>query len=86
MDPISILVLAFVGGGCGVLETRHLAGLGLGLTANMIVGALGALGAGLFFSIWGQLAPGILAPVASGTIGAAFVLPSVNWIVGRSKA
>ena len=86
MGPLSVVVLVAVGAGRGVLETRHLAGRGLKLTANLVAGAVGAVGGGLFFHIWGGLAPGLLEPTAAGAIGAAFVLPALNWIVIRLKA
>jgi uncharacterized membrane protein YeaQ/YmgE (transglycosylase-associated protein family) len=85
MDPVNVIILILVGGLCGWLETRHIEGRGLGLIANVVLGIVGALLSGYFFSVWGQLAQGYLAPVASAPIGAAIVLPIVNWIVARTR-
>lgn len=72
------------GAGCGVLETRHLEGRGLKLPYNLAAGAVGGVAAGWFFSVWGQLAHGWLGPMASGAIGAAFLLPPMNWLATLS--
>ena len=80
MDLTSVLVLGLVGIGCGVLETRHRGDRGLRRYANTALGVLGALAGGWFFNTWGELAPGLMAPVASGIAGAAIVLPTANWM------
>ena len=78
-----------VGGACGVLETNHLngriKGVGLNLPFNMAVGAFGGVCAGWFFSYWGQLYFGWFGPLASGAVGAAFLLPITNWLISLAS-
>lgn len=83
MDMISVLILVLIGIGCGALETRHLGDQGPRRYANFALGVGGALLGGWFFHVWGELAHGLLAPVASGIAGAAIVLPTTNWIAAR---
>lgn len=84
---ISIAVWLLVGSACGWLESERVPTGAQMRVANMVIGVVGAVAAGMFFLSWGELVPRspLLGPLASGLVGAGISL-SVSGTAARLLA
>ena len=78
LDPLTLLTWAFVGLVAGFLASRVMLGHGMGILADIVVGVVGAIGAGLLAGAAGITVrvPGhpIISEIVIGFVGAVILL------------
>ena len=80
----ALAVWILIGAFCGWLETRRAAGNDW-LVANIMIGSLGAIIAGVIFKNIGELGPPWQGPIYSAFIGAAISITIVSYVLKRVR-